>query len=140
MTLATVPIQLPEALYRRLQSAAAVTHRSIDDILASAVSVALPPAPDLPDSLASELAEMLWLSDKALQAATKPTFTPKQQKRLAELNDLVDDRPLTPEEKAEQDKLLLAYERSVLRRAQAFAILARRGHRIPQYSQLAPKA
>lgn len=140
MITATIPVQLPEPLYRRLQNAAVVAHRSIDDVLASAVAVALPPSPDLPEALASELAEMMWLSDKALQAATKPTFTAIQQTRLAELNNLVDNRQLTAEEKTEQDRLLAAYERSLLRRAQAFAILSRRGHRIPQYSELTRKS
>ena len=99
--------------------------------------MALPPLPDLPESIAGELAEMMWLNDEDLRSATKPTFTTAQQQRLADLNDLVDERPLSLEEKAEQEALLVAYERSVLRRAQAVAILARRGHCAPQYSELA---
>lgn len=136
MAVATIPVQLPESLYQRLQTAATVAQRSIDEILASAVAVALPPAPDLPDTLATELAEMIWLSDAALDAATRPTFTPAQQARLAELNHWVDERTLTPQEKREQEQLLAAYEVSVLRRAQAYAILARRGHRVPNYADL----
>ena len=137
MPIATIPVQLPEPLYQRLQNVALAAHRSIDDILASAVAVALPPSPDLPDALADELAEMIWLSDVSLRAALQPTFTADQQARLAELNDLVDERTLTRAEQAEQDQLLVAYERSVLRRAQAFAILDRRGYHPPTYAELA---
>lgn len=79
---------------------------------------------------------MVWLSDDALRSAILPSFTPEQQKRLAALNDFEDDRPLTSAEKAEQIELLTHYERSVLRRTQAFAVLARRGHRIPSYTEL----
>jgi hypothetical protein len=35
MTVATIPVQLPEALCLRLQNATLVDHRSIDDVLAS---------------------------------------------------------------------------------------------------------
>lgn len=140
MSVTTISVQLPEPLYRRLQTAAEFAHRSVSDVLEAAVSVALPPSPDLPEVVASELAEMMWLSDDALYQATTPTFTAIQQRRLADLNDLVDERSLTIEEKIEQERLLMAYERSMLRRAQAFAILARRGHRVPRYSGLAHTA
>lgn len=133
-----VSIQVPEPLYRRLQGAAVVARRSVGDVLVSAVTIALPPSPDLPEALANELAEMIWLSDDALWQATVPTFAIVQQERLAALNDIADERTLTVAEKDEQIQLLAAYERSVLRRAQAFAILARRGHRIPTYSELTP--
>jgi len=105
-------------------------------VLAATLAVALPPAPDLPPGLADELAEMIWLSDEALYAATLATFTHKQQARLAELNAIEDNRSLTELEQTEQVQLLAAYERSILRRAQAFAVLARRNHPVPQYSDL----
>jgi len=140
MTESLVSVQVPEPVYRRLQGAAVAAKRSVGDVLSSAVTVALPPSPDLPEALADELAEMIWLSDESLWQATVPTFTKEQQERLATLNDLSDDRALTTSEKAEQAELLVAYEQSVLRRAQAFAILSRRGHRLPTYSALAARA
>ena len=127
MPVATIPVQLPEPIYRILEDTASITHRTVDEILATTLTAVLPPSPDLPESLANELAEMVWLSDDALRAATQPSFTASEQKRLTELNDLEDDRSLTREEQAEQTQLLASYERSILRRAQAFAILARRG-------------
>ena len=87
-------------------------------------------------NIADELAEMMWLSDQSLWQATTPTFTPVQQQQLAELNELTDQRALNAKEQSEPAQLLTAYERSVLRRAQAFAILARRGHQIPHYTEL----
>jgi hypothetical protein len=139
MTESLVSVPVPEPVYRRLQGAAMAAKRSVSDVLASAVTVALLPSPDLPDALADELAEMIWLSDEALWQATTPTFTKEQQERLARLNDFADDRTLTAAERAEQTALLTAYEQSILRRAQAFAILSRRGHRIPTYSALAAR-
>ncbi len=136
MTVEKIPINVPEPLYLRLQGISVFAHRSVEEILTSAVAVALPPSPDLPPSVANELAEMIWLSDQALWDATIPTFTAKEQTRLAELNDLEDTRALRVDEQQEQAQLLAAYERSVLRRAQAFAILSRRGHQIPQLKDL----
>lgn len=52
------------------------------------------------------------------------------QSQLATLNEINDERPLTPSEEKEQMRLLAQYERSILRRAQAYAILAQRGHLI----------
>jgi len=109
VAVATVSVQLPEPLYRKLEGAAAITHRTVDEVLAATLAVALPPAPDLPPGLADE---------------------------LAELNAIEDNRSLTELEQTEQVQLLAAYERSILRRAQAFAVLARRNHPVPQYSDL----
>jgi len=127
------------SLYReRLERTAALTHRSVAHVLASTIAIALPPISDLPEALADELAGMSWLSDEALRAATQPTFTPEQQKRLSELNNLEDECPLTEIEQAERAALLAEYERSVLRRAQAFAVLAQRGYQTPDYTELTP--
>jgi len=136
MTVSTIPVQVPEPLYRRLGRAAALTHRSVTDVLASTIAIALPPMSDLPEALADELVGMIWLSDEALRSATQPTFTPEQQKRLSELNDIDDERTLTEAEQAERAALLAEYEGSVLRRAQAFAVLAQRGHPTPDYTEL----
>ena len=69
MTASTIPVYVPEPLCRRLERAAALTHRSVADVLASTIATALPPMSDLPEALADELAGMLWLSDEALRAA-----------------------------------------------------------------------
>lgn len=137
MTLATVPVDVPKHIYTRLKNSATIAKRTVEDVLTSAVSIALPPSPDLPDDIADELAEMIWLSDEALWDQTNPTFTREQQDRLAELNHTNDQRTPTPDECEEQKTLLAAYERSVLLRAQAYNILSRRGHTIPRYPDLA---
>ena len=134
----TETVAIPEPIYRQLEQSANIANRSIDEILIQTLQVALPPSPDLPAALANELAEMLWMSDHSLIKATQPSMTKQEQKRLSTLNDTADDRLLTDEEKNEQKQLLAQYERSLLRRSQAFAILARRGHSIPSYKNLSP--
>ena len=140
MSQPTIAIRVPKPFYQRLKRAAAVTQRSVSDVLTSLLAVSLPLESELPAEWADELASMSWFSDEALRAATKPSFTPKQQQQLNELNDLADERPLTKAEQVKRTKLLAAYERAVLRRAQAFALLAQRGHHIPTYAELAHSA
>lgn len=132
----TATVAIPEPMYRQLEQSATITHRSVDEVLIQTLRVALPPSPDLPEGLANELAEMLWMSDDSLRKATQPSMTKSEQKQLAALNHVADARELTSEEKIQQKQLLAKYEQSVLRRAQAFAILARRGHAIPSYKEL----
>jgi hypothetical protein len=131
MTVQTVSVGMPKSVFLKLERAARLTRRSVEDVLASTVNAALVEPPDLPTDLANELAAMHLFSDEALQAAAQPSLSPAEQLRLSQLNDLAGKRPLTPAEAAEQADLLAAYHRSVLRRAQSSAILAQRGHPLP---------
>jgi hypothetical protein len=103
--------------------------------MTSVPTVSVPVPPDLPPELADELASMHLFSDDALWAATAPSLSPTEQHRLSQLNHLASQRALTDAEQAEQERLLAAYHRSVLRRAQALAILAQRGHPLPQLKE-----
>lgn len=125
-----VEVRVSETVYRRLQRAAELTYRSVDEILTSTIEASLPSPPDLPDEIAETLAAMHTLSDDALWSATKPSLSLADQTRLRQLNHLAGQRPLTSAEKAEQESLITAYHHAVLRRAQALAILAQRGHPI----------
>lgn len=131
MTVQTVSVPLPRPVVRKLERAAALTHRSVMDILTSVVNATFPDTPGLPEALADELAAFQMLSDDALWAAAQPSLAPTEQVRLSQLNETANARPLTPPEMAEQTELLAAYQRSVLRRAKALAILAQRGHPLP---------
>jgi hypothetical protein len=126
----TLTVRLPPPILDKLRRAAELTYRSVDEVLASAINATLIAPVGLPDDLAGELAAMRLLSDQALRAAVHPSLSPAEQHRLHQLNHTAGERSLTPAEAAEQTALLTAYHRSVLRRAQALAILAERGHPI----------
>src|SRR3990172_8110929 len=126
----TVAVQLHEPLFRRLKRAADLTHRSVEEIAATSLEAVLPPASNLPPDIADELATMHLFSDEALWAATEPSLSPAEERRLAQLNSAAGERELTPAEESEQQNLITAFQRSVLRRAKALAILAQRGHPI----------
>lgn len=126
----TVTLTLPDAVYYKLNRAAQLTYRSIDDIVATTVDAVLVSDMDLPEALEAELTAMRMFSDDALWAAVHPSMSASQQQRLAQLNTLSKERPLTQPEQAEQATLLDAYNLSTLRRAQALALLKQRGHDI----------
>ena len=135
MTVQTVSVGLPKSVFLKLERAAQLTRRSVEDVLISTVNAALVESPNLPAELTNELAAMHLFSDEALQAAAQPSLSPSEQLRLSQLNDLAGERPMTQAEAAEQADLLAAYHRSVLRRAKALAILAQRGHPLPAASE-----
>jgi len=135
----TVTVTLPESAFRKLKRAAELTYRSVDEVLVGTINAALTAPPNLPPDLNDELAAMHLLSDEALWAATQPSLSPAEQRRLRQLNQTAGERPLTTAERAEQAILLTAYHHSVLRRAQALAILAQRGHPVsPEDLQPSP--
>lgn len=132
----TVQIELAEPVYRRLQRASELTYRPIEEILTSALTVALGLPPDLPAEDRAELAAMGMLSDDALWAASESTLSPAQQRRLRQLNHAAGERQLSSSEEREQAQLIERYQQSVLQRAQALALLAYRGYDLPERTDL----
>jgi len=127
----TVSVQLSETIYRRLQRASELTYRPVDEILSSALTVALGVPSDLPAERQNELAALGMLSDAALWAASESSLSPAQQRRLQQLNHAAGERTLSSSQAREQAELLELYQRSVLQRAQALALLAYRGYDLP---------
>jgi len=131
-----VNLPVSELLYRRLQRAAELTYRSIDDILAGTLNVALSVPPEAPPEVRDELEAMAMFSDAALWAASESSLSPAQQRRLRQLNHAAGERSLTTAETTEQTRLLDLYQRSLLRRARAWAILSYRGYALPDRTDL----
>jgi len=66
MTTQTVSVRLPKSVFLKLERAAELTHRSVEDVLVTTVNAALVEPPDLPTDLTNELAAMHLFSDEAL--------------------------------------------------------------------------
>jgi hypothetical protein len=131
MAITKVAVHIPESLFLKLKRAADLTHRSVEEVTVTSLEAALPDVQNLPIDIANELAAMHLFSDEALWAATAPSLSPTEEYRLNQLNVVAGERDLAPPDEAEQQSLIAAYHRSVLRRAKALAILAQRGHRVP---------
>ncbi len=74
---------------------------------------------------------MTMFSDEALWAASESSLSLAQQRRLSQLTHGGGSRTLTAAESSELSSLLETYDRSVLHRAKALAILAHRGYDLP---------
>lgn len=131
----TVNVRLPESLFQRLQHIAEITHRSVEDVLTTTVNAALPATSDIPTDLANDLAAMALFSDESLKASAQSSLSAAQQKRLTQLTHAGGRRSLTEAENKELQSLLDLYDRAVLRRAKALAILAQRGYDIDRVGE-----
>ena len=132
----TITLTLPEPMFRHLQRLSEITHRPVENLVITTINVALPLDPSLPTEVANELAGMTMLSDEALWAASESALAPSEQRRLSQLNHAGDARSLTNAETAELSQLIELYDRAVLRRARALAILAFRGYAIADRTEL----
>jgi hypothetical protein len=134
----TVSVQIPERIFLRLQRISEATYRPIEEVLATTISVALPHSPDLPSEIDDDLSAMTMFSDDALKAAVESSLSPSLRRRLNQLSHAGGQRPLSAAESAELVHLVDLYDRAVLRRARALAILAHRGYPVADQDS-APK-
>ena len=127
----TVTVKLPIPIYRRLKRVAEITYRSVEDLLASTVDAALPLDPNLPSDVADDVAAMALMNDDALMAASEVLHHAGAAATPATIDRVRRTARLSTSEEAELAHLLELYNRSVLRRAKALAILSQRGYQLP---------
>lgn len=127
----SVTVELPDDLYARLERRAAEGRRSLGDEVVDLLARAVPREDDrLPPELEQELARMETLDDAALWRAARPRFSARQSRRLESLHFKLQDEGLTEAERQEEQSLVRAYERAMLIRAEAVALLKQRGQDI----------
>ncbi|MEW5958692.1 MAG: hypothetical protein AB1801_13250 [Chloroflexota bacterium] len=137
MTARTVTMQLPENLYLRLQQTAQATKQSFEAILLRALQVGSPPAWETaPPEFQADLAALDRLDDAALWRVARTRATPTRMERYQLLLDKNANDTLSHEEEAELTQLRLEFDRQMLQKAQAAALLQWRGHQIPPADKL----
>ncbi len=129
MTL-TVAIDLPDPMVQQLKSFAREHKRSVDDVVRDWVIKELPPTPSLPNEVETELAAFANLSDDVLWMLARNALGKAEQGELASLNMKARQGALTKPEIARQDELLHAYDRTMVRRAEAAHLLQVRGYNL----------
>lgn len=130
MTVYPVTVNLPEQVYQQIKHAARTVHRPVSDFVTEAV-VAAAPVMDAPaSSLRVDLAHMAYLNDAALWQAARSTLSSEQRQQLQDLHDKQQSIGLTPEEAVDEQALVKLYRETLLVRAQAVALLQRRGYEI----------
>lgn len=132
MTVRTVTVQLPETLYRQAKETAEAKSLTIEEVLAQSIALSLPPLEeDLPAELRNELSSLMLLSDDELWAIARSEMDEKLQDRLEALMSIRDSRALSSEEDSELGSLLTKSESLMVKKAEAYRLLTRRGFSIP---------
>jgi hypothetical protein len=123
----SVTVQLPEPLYRQLERRAERTGRTVEDELVELVATAVPMASDLSPELTEAIASLTALDDAELWRAARSHLPAEDAERFEELNAKRQREGLTDGEADETAALARRYERAMLVRAQAAALLGGRG-------------
>ena len=128
MTVQTVTLSMPSTLYDRIKRRAEQARRSVEAELLEAVAMAVPVADELPPDLVETISSLAHLDDETLQRAARSHFPTEKATELEALHLKRQDEGLTEDEAQRAAELTRQYERAMLIRAQATALLMQRGH------------
>jgi hypothetical protein len=128
MAVHPVTLELPSELYSRVKQRAEQTQRSVEAELLDVLASAIPASDDLPADLAEALAPLAVLDDAALWRAARSHLPATSAARLEALHLKRQSEGLTETEAADAARLVRQYERAMLVRARAAALLKQRGH------------
>lgn len=127
-----VTLDLPEALYHRLASAAKATQRPLSEVMLRALRAGSPPGwEDAPEEMHAELAALDRLDDDALYEIARERWPAADVDRYDDLLSRQDEGILSESERAELARLRDAHDRRTLRKAHAAALLKWRGRAVP---------
>jgi hypothetical protein len=125
----TVTLTISENAYKRARQIAEASAQPVEQILASQLDESFSDLSALPADEQAEFAALNHLSDDTLWTIAAEKMPPVQQERVSLLLALNKRSVLTEAEQTELDQLLERGDRLMLRKAEAAAILMRRGHK-----------
>jgi hypothetical protein len=127
----TVMLNLPTTLYQRAKETAEATALSLEEVLTQSIAVSLPPLEeDLDPELRSELLALSLLSDDELWLIAKSMLPDYEQVRFEDLIALQKRDSLSIEDKLELERLMNRAGVIMVRKAEAYRLLSRRGHKV----------
>jgi plasmid stability protein len=121
-------LQLPDVLYRRIKDRADRSNRSVEAETVELLASAVPLGDELPRDLAEALAPLPLLADGELWQAARRRLAPEVVSEMEGLHLKQQREKLTETERQRVTSLVHQYERAMLIRAQAAALLKQRGH------------
>jgi plasmid stability protein len=128
MSTQTLTLHLPDPLYTRLQQRARQFNRTLEAELLEVLSTAVPADESLPRPLAEEVARLDDMDDAALWQAARSSMPKKETTQLEFLHLKRQKEGLSESEASTLAELVGQYERSMLIRARAAALLKQRGY------------
>ena len=132
MVLKPLTVYLPEPVYERVKVTATATERSLEEVAEQLIALAVPPLEeDLPPDLRDALASLNLMSDDELWQVARGQLADDKQERFQALIDTREERELTSDEEGELDSLSREADLIMLKKAESYRLLTRRGHIIP---------
>lgn len=128
MTVQTLTVNVPERLYRCLKQRADQAHRSVEAEMLEVLATAAPVADELPADWAEVLASLSRLDDTVLWQEARRHLAVEVATQLEQLHLKRQQEGLTEAEAQALAELVRHYERAMLVRAQAAALLKQRGY------------
>ena len=125
-----VTIRLPDGMYQQLKSQADAAHCSVEADVVQVVRSAVAMAGEMTADLEALLDQLRFLDDSTLHRAAQTRLAKRAFARLAALNAKRQRDGLTPADAIQAQDLMTHYERAMLIRAEALALLKERGHDI----------
>ncbi len=130
MSAHAVTLHLPAPIYERFKRRAKRQHKTVETELLDAVTTLADD--ELPGDLSAELGRLRELEDRALWHVARDHLSEEMASRLEALNHKKQRDGLTPIEVETQGELLRAWDRMMLLRAEAAALLKTRGHDVSE--------
>jgi hypothetical protein len=131
MTTSTVNVPVTYELYQRLKQAARWQDKSVETVLSETLESVLPAQESVPMAISQEMNELASLPTAQLLQVAREVMRDADQAAIEQLVDWQAIRVLTAAEQQRLANLQAEYERILLRKARAFALLAERGQ--PQF-------
>lgn len=131
MVPSTVNVPVTHELYQRLKQAARWQDKSVETVLSETLNSALPTQDSIPMAVYQDLDELASLPTETLLQVAHEVMGNVDQAAIEQLVDWQAIRELTVDEQQRLARLQVEYERILLRKARAFALLAERGQ--PQF-------
>ena len=132
MSVQPITINLPTILYSRLRRRAEQSRHTVEAELLEVVTTAMPVADDLPADLSEAISPLSLLDDAALWRAARSRLASETAAQLEALHLKRQRDGLTATEEQILAGLVRQYERVMLVRAQAAALLKQRGQDVSE--------
>ena len=132
MSVQPITVNLPTILYSRLRRRAEQSRHTVEAELLEVVTTAVPVADDLPADLSEAISPLSLLDDAALWRAARSRLASETAAQLEALHLKRQRDGLTATEEQILAGLVRQYERVMLVRAQAAALLKQRGQDVSE--------
>lgn len=124
----TLTLNLPDTLYQRLKKRADAEDRSVEEVVIETLVSSVPEEDGIPPELEHLLNSMASLDDATLWRAAKNDLAREAAEEIRRLRAKRERKGLTLDERQRYADLLRQYDRGILIRAEAAALLKQRGH------------